>query len=122
MKSATVTEYIDTFPTEHKKKLSELRKIIKAAIPNAVEGLKWGSPAFTDNDGMILVIIAGYKHHVNLVSTPSTKQAFENELNEYETGKGSVKLPYDKELPTELIKKIVKYRAKEYREHGVKWM
>lgn len=59
---------------------------------------------------------------MNLVATPSTRQALEEELSDYETGKGSVKLSYDKPLPVSLIKKIVHYRAEEYRKHGVKWM
>ncbi len=71
---------------------------------------------------MILVVMSGHKQHMNLVGTPSTKAAFEKELAGYETGKGSIKLPYDKQLPTELIKAFVLYRANEYRKNGVKWM
>ncbi len=70
---------------------------------------------------MILVIFAGYKHHMNLVATPSTKQAFEDRLTGYKTGKGSVQLPYDQDLPTELIKEMAAYRLTEYQNRGVKW-
>lgn len=71
---------------------------------------------------MILAIFSGHKKHMNSVVTPSTKQAFTKELAGYETGAGSVKLAYDKPLPTELIRKIVLHRAQEYRQNGVKWM
>ena len=122
MKPKTVDEYIDNFPDTQKAKLTELRKVIRTALPDTHEELKWGEPAIIDKNGMILIIFAGYKQHMNLVATPSTKQAMGNELSDYKTGKGSIQLHYDKPLPIPLIESIVLYRAKEYREHGVKWM
>ena len=122
MKPTTVDEYIDSFPEIQKAKLSELRKIIKTALPDTHEDLKWGEAAILDKDGMILVIYAAYRQHMNLVATPSTKQALASQLVDYKTGKGSVQLRYDSPLPVQLIKTIVLTRAKEYREQGVKWM
>ncbi len=122
MKPKSVDEFIEGFPSNQKAKLIELRKIIKTTLPDTDEALKWGEPAILDKDGMILVIYGGYKQHMNIVATPSTKQALESELLNYKTGKGSILLHYDKPLPVALIKKIVLYRAKEYRENGVKWM
>lgn len=122
MKPTTVDEYINSFSGEQKAKLIELRKIIREALPNTDEALKWGSPATLDKDGMILVAFSGHKNHMNLVATPSTKEALQAELSDYETGKGSVKLSYDKPVPAELIEKFVLYRAKEYRQDGAKWM
>ncbi len=122
MKPKTVDEYIDNFPDDQKAKLSEIRKIIRTALPDTTEALKWGAPATLDKDDMILIVFSGHKNHMNLVGTPSTREALQAELLDYETGKGSVKIPYDKPLPTKLIEKFVLYRAKEYRENGVKWM
>jgi uncharacterized protein YdhG (YjbR/CyaY superfamily) len=121
MKPKNVDEYIDSFSEEQKAKLLEIRKIIRKALPDTTETLKWGAPATLDKDGMILIIFSGHKQHMNLVGTPSTKAAFEDELSGYETGKGAIKLPYDKPLPAKLIEKFVLYRAKEYRENGIKW-
>lgn len=120
-KPTTVTEDIDSFPIKQKAKLEELRDIIRSALPKTDETLKWGNSAFLAKDGMILIIFAGYKHHINLVVTPSAKEAFKDTLKGYVTGKGSVQLSYDKELPKKLISNIVSYRAEEYRIQGVKW-
>lgn len=122
MKPKTVDEYIDSFPKDQKAKLAEIRRIIRTALPDTSEALKWGAPATLDKDGMILVVFSGHKMHMNLVGTPSTREAMQIELSDYETGKGSVKLSYDKPLPAKLIEKFVLCRAKEYREDGVKWM
>lgn len=122
MKPKTVDEYIASFPDDQKAKLSEVRTIIKSALPDTTEALKWGAPATIDKDGMILVVFSGHKQHMNIVGTPSTRAAFQDRLSDYETGKGSIKLPYDKPLPARLIEDFVLYRAKEYRNDGVKWM
>ena len=122
MKPKAVDEYIGNFPKGQKEKLVEIRKIIRAVLPDTLEALKWGAPAIVDKDGMILVIFSGHKKHVNLVGTPSTREALQSELSDYETGKGSVKLLYDKPLPVELIENFVLYRANEYRQNGIKWM
>ncbi len=122
MKPQSVDEYIDSFTGEQKARLLELRNILRATLPDTAETLKWGNPAIIDKDGMILLIFAGYKQHINLIVTPSTKRALVDELAAYKTGKGSVQLVYDKPLPVELIEKIALYRVHEYHEQGVKWM
>ena len=121
MKPQTVDDYLASFPDNQKAKLAEIRNIIRAALPDTIEELKWGAPATIDKDGMILIVFSGHKQHMNLVGTPSTLDAFRDNLPDYETGKGSIKLPYDKLLPAKVIKDFVLYRAKEYRERGVKW-
>ncbi len=122
MKPTTVDEYINGFSGDKKTRLLELRKIVQASLPNTQEAIKWGDPAVLDQDGMILASYGAFKNHMNLVVTPSTKQAFEPRLTEYTTGKGSVQLPYDKPLPADLIKEILAYRLNEYRTSGVKWI
>lgn len=121
MKPKTVDEYIDTFPENKKEKLIELRKLVRSTLPDTHEMLKWGAPAAVENDGMILAVFSGHKQHMNFVVTPSTKQAFESDLSEYESGKGSIQLAYDKPLPIALLEKMLIYRAEEYRENGVNW-
>lgn len=121
MKLTTVSEYIDRFSGEQKAKLQELHAIIRKNLPDTDEMLKWGAPATLDKDGMILIVFSGHKDHMNLVGTPSTLEAIRDELGDYETGKGAIRLPYDKPLPTALIKKMLHHRADEYHKHGVKW-
>lgn len=121
MKPKTVDEYLNSFSENQKSKLTELHQLIRAALPDTHEELKWGAPAAIEADGMILTVFSGHKQHMNFVVTPSTKQAFADELAGYEGGKGSVQLAYDKPLPAKLIQKMAQYRAREYRENGVRW-
>lgn len=121
MKPKTVNEYLQSFPENQKSKLIELHELIRSVLSDTDEMLKWGAPAAVEKDGMILVVFSGHKQHMNFVVTPSTKQAFDNELSEYVTGKGSVQLSYEKPLPVDLLKRMLAYRAKEYREEKVNW-
>lgn len=121
MKPTTVDEYLNTFTGEQKAKLTQLHQIIRGVLPDCDEALKWGAPTMLDKDGMILIVFSGHKQHMNLVGTPSTKEALQKDLEGYETGKGSIQLSYDTPLPKELIEKMVKYRTDEYRKHGVRW-
>jgi uncharacterized protein YdhG (YjbR/CyaY superfamily) len=102
--------------------MSELRELAIAAAPDATETLKWGDPAYLHPSGVILFILSGHKAHANVMFTPTTRQAFDSELGEYETRKGSVKLPYDRPVPTDLLTRMVHHRIREHEVDGVKWL
>lgn len=118
-KIETVDEYIESFPADVQPRLRELRDISRTHAPDATEGLKWGTPAYSLE--VILFVFAGYKHHANVVFTPSTRAAFDHKLTDFTTGKGSVQLPYSQPVPTELLGDLIAYRIHEYTEDGVKW-
>lgn len=60
-----------------------------------------------------LVHFAGEKKHIGFHPTPSAIEAFSAELTEYHCSKGTVRFPYDKPLPLELISKMVQFRVAE---------
>jgi Uncharacterized conserved protein len=119
-KPTTVIEYINAAPKEAQKRLNELRAILRKVAPKATETLKWGSPVFEEN--RILFAYAAFKSHINFMPTPSAMKAFEKELADYTTGKGSIQFPYDRPLPKVLITKIAAFRVKELKEKDVRWM
>ena len=115
----TVNEYIEAAPLEARKKLRALRDCIRRAAPGAVEGLKWGMPAFSYQ--RILVTYAAHKQHIGLYPTPSAVRAFAKELSKFATASGSIQFPLEKPLPLPLIRKIVKFRVRESLEKDGKW-
>jgi uncharacterized protein YdhG (YjbR/CyaY superfamily) len=119
-KPATVSEYIKTAPKQAQSKLREIRGILKKVVPEATEALKWGSPVFEET--RILFAYAAFKTHLNFMPTPSAIKPFKKDLAKYKIGKGSIQFPYDKPLPSALIRKIAAFRAKELREKDAKWM
>ena len=108
----TVTEYIDSFPADVKKKLKEMRGIIKNAISGKPEEkISYGMAAF-DKDG-IVVWYGGFKSHVGLYPKGSGVAAFKDQLDGYKTSKGAIQFPLDQPLPAELITRIVQHRLAE---------
>ena len=118
-KPQTIKGYIKTAPAESREKLREIRACIRKAAPGAEESLKWGMPAFSYQ--RILVMYAGFKHHVGFYPTPSALIAFKQNLLNYKTAKGSIQFPLDKPLPLALIRKMTQFRVKESKEMDKKW-
>lgn len=106
-----IDEYIATFPPETQKLLTEIRKIIAQAAPEATEKISYAMPTFYLKGN--LVHFAGYKNHIGFYPAPSGITAFQEELSGYKNSKGAIQFPLDKPLPQELISRIVKFRAEE---------
>ncbi|MEO6134418.1 MAG: DUF1801 domain-containing protein [Ginsengibacter sp.] len=107
----SINEYILAQTGEVKHILEEIRRTISETAPQATEVISYGMPAFRQNG--ILVYFAAFKNHIGFYCLPSGNKAFQEELKEYKTGKGSIQFPYNKPIPYPLIKKIVNFRLKE---------
>lgn len=105
-----IDQYILKFPQETQEILQQVRQLIKATAPDAVESIAYGMPAYKTN-GKPLVYFAGYKHHLGFYATPTGHEAFAEELSAYKQGKGSVQFPLDQDIPYDLIKRIVAFRV-----------
>lgn len=121
-KPSTVDDYIKDLPRPGSDRVTALRELIQSVAPDLDEDLKWGSPAYLHTDGVIMLVLSAHKAHANVVFTPSTRESFAAELTSFSTGKGSIKLPYYHEIPTELIGRMIRHRIGEYENEGVKWM
>ena len=116
-KAATVDAYIAAFPKSTQTLLKQVRKTIRDAAPEAVEGISYGMPGYKLN-GKPLVYFGGYEHHIGFYATPSGHAEFDKALSKYKQGKGSVQFPIDEPMPLELIARIVKFRVKEVSTHS----
>jgi uncharacterized protein YdhG (YjbR/CyaY superfamily) len=114
----TVGEYFDALPPRVRDRVESLRKAIRHAAPQAEEVISYNMPAFKWN-GM-LVWYAAFKQHIGFYPKASALVAFKSELAPYKTSKGAVQFPIEKPIPTNLVKKIVKFRLKENESEGRK--
>ena len=108
----TIDEYIKVFPKDVQAILQRLRLTIRKAAPEAVETINYQMPTFKLN-GKGLVYFAAFKNHIGFYPIPSGIDAFEKELSPYKQGKGSVQFPIGKPIPYDLVRRIVRFRAKE---------
>ena len=106
-KFASVDAYLRAVPPGPRAALKKLRKTIKAAAPEATEGISYGIPSFKHHG--YLVGFAAFKNHCSFF--PGTAlTAFKRELTSYETSKGTIRFTPDKPLPAALVRKLVKAR------------
>ena len=109
--SATIDEYIATFPPYVQDMLKQVRTTVQKAAPDAEETIKYRIPTFVLNEN--LVHFAALQNHIGFYPTPSGIEKFKHELAEYKFAKGSVQFPVGKPMPLSLIEKIVKFRVNE---------
>ena len=110
-KITAVDDYIGNFSGEVRKKLLEMRAIIRSVTPDASEAVKYGIPTFILHGN--LVHYGGFNAHIGFYPGASGIAAFGKELSAYPNSKGAVRFPLDQPLPEKLIIKIVKFRIKE---------
>jgi uncharacterized protein YdhG (YjbR/CyaY superfamily) len=109
--ATAVDGYIEAQPEHVRERLTELRRTIARAAPEASEKISYGVPTF-DLHGN-LVHHAAFRNHIGFYPTPSGIEAFENELQRYRHAKGSVQFPLTEPLPLDLVARIVQFRVKE---------
>jgi uncharacterized protein YdhG (YjbR/CyaY superfamily) len=106
-----VDEYLAGVPSEARATLEKLRQTIKAAAPMASEVISYQMPMYKHH-GM-LIGFAAFKDHCSIFPGSAVMEAFKEELERYDTSKGTIRFPFDKPLPAALVKKLVKARIKE---------
>jgi len=103
--------------------LEALRELSRDADPEAREELKWNLPVYVRGENTTLWMVQNFKSHCSLrFPTPffATRKATV-EAAGYEAGQGFIKLPYDRELPTDLLKVLMQARVEEYAATGAGW-
>lgn len=112
----TIDDYIAHQSEAAQEKLIEIRKLIKEAVPEAIEVLNYKVPTFTLVEGGKRdqqIMMAAYAKFIGFYPFPTTMAHFSEELKDFKQGKGSIQFPLDKPLPKALIKEMVKFRKAE---------
>jgi uncharacterized protein YdhG (YjbR/CyaY superfamily) len=121
-KRADLDDYYAQLPDGAVAHLTRLRKLCRTGLPDAVEQLAWNNPAFVE-DGTRLVMLQSFKQHCSLRFPTRFFAAHKADVEAagYEAGEGFVKLPYDRELPVELLERLIAARHDEFEATGAGW-
>ena len=111
-KPQTIDEYIAVQDETVRPKLNEVRAILRSALPDAQERISWSMPTYWK--GQNLIHFAASKKHIGIYPGGEATTVFAEELAGLDVSKGTIRLPYDKELPAELIKKIAVWCREKY--------
>lgn len=107
-----VEVYIGQFEGEARARLEQIREIVRAEVPEAVEGIMYALVGYK-LDKKPLVYFGGFTHHTGFYATPNGHEAFSEEFSKYKQGKGSVQFPLDQPLPVDLIRRVVRFRKEQ---------
>jgi uncharacterized protein YdhG (YjbR/CyaY superfamily) len=106
-----VDEYLARVPKEARVTLEKLRQTIKAAAPMASEVISYQMPMYK-HYGMVIGF-AAFKNHCSIFPGAAVMDAHREELERYDTSKGTIRFPASKPLPAALVRKLVKARIAE---------
>jgi uncharacterized protein YdhG (YjbR/CyaY superfamily) len=106
----TVDDYVASFPDDVRPVLEQVRDALRRALPDAVEKIRYGMPAFmfTDRYG---IHFAGWKKHVGLYPVGELDADLEAEVAPHRAQKDTVQFFYRDPPPTELIERIARALA-----------
>ena len=112
VKPETVDAYIAAQEEAAQPRLRELRAILQAALPDAQERISWSMPTFWK--GRNIIHFAAAKKHIGLYPGGEATTLFAEELKDLDVSKGTIRLPYNRELPADLITRIAQWCCSEY--------
>jgi len=112
VKPQNIDEYIAVQDEKIQPRLREIRAVLQSALPEAEERISWSMPTYWK--GRNIIHFAASKKHLGLYPGDEAVTAFSNELTDFDVSKGTIRLPYDRPLPEELVKKIAGWCYKKY--------
>ncbi len=107
-KPKTSEEYLSNLTPDKRAALEKLRQDLRAAAPGVEERISYGVPGFRLGGKMLVWMGAG-KNHCSFYPGGVVPE-FADELEAYETSKGTTRFPPGKPLPSVLVRKLVKAR------------
>jgi uncharacterized protein YdhG (YjbR/CyaY superfamily) len=112
-KPTTVDEYLAGVSDEQRAALERLRRTIQKVVPRAEECISYGLPAFRLGESALVAFGATPRHCAFYPMSGKTVADFADELEEFDTSKGTIRFQPKKPLSVALVKKLVKARIAE---------
>jgi uncharacterized protein YdhG (YjbR/CyaY superfamily) len=109
-KDSRIDAYLAKLPADQRESLQRLRVQIARLLPQAVETISYGMPAFAI-DGRAVIWFAGWKAHCSIYPlTDAFLKAHAEELKGYGRTKGSLHFTPQAPLPEWLVEQLVRDR------------
>ena len=105
----TIDEYLARVSDDKRAALQQLRKTILGVVPTAEECISYQMPAFR-HEGRVLVYFAAAANHCAFYPGGMVNE-FKDDLEGYETSKGTIRFQPERPIPASLVRRIVKARV-----------
>lgn len=108
MNENIISEYIILQPAKHQEHLWHVYNTIEEVLGDLTERtFSYGMPTYKAKRNVIHFI--NTKTHVGIYPGPDTIERFKNEFGSYDYSKGTLRIKYSQQIPTELIKQMAMY-------------
>lgn len=105
----TIDTYLQALPELSRNVVGTVRDMLRAAAPDAVEGIKYGMPTATLY-GRNIIYYAAWKKHLGLYPIYRGPPDYEAALAPYRDKKDTVRFPLDVPLPVQIVELILNTR------------
>jgi len=115
-KRASVDDFFAQLGEVQRPHLEALRSLGREVDPEAREVLKCNLPTYVRGENTNLWMLQNFTRHCSVRFSPeffATQKAVV-ETAGYESGAGFIKLPYNRELPVELVRSLLQARVDEF--------
>src|SRR3984885_10850397 len=122
-KRSSVDDFFAQLTEVQRPHLEALRQLSRDADPDARVQIMYNISIYVSGEKTSLWMLQNFKNHCSLRFPPpsfATQKATVEDAG-YEAGEGFIKLPYTRELPTELLKSLMLARVEEYDATGAGW-
>jgi uncharacterized protein YdhG (YjbR/CyaY superfamily) len=92
-----------------RERLEMLRQCIHEAVPGLQETISYNMPAFRLRTNLVYYMV--HKNHIGFYPTSEPMRVFADRLSEWKHSKGAIQFPHAQDLPFELVRDIVQFRA-----------
>lgn len=114
--ATTVDNYIAQFEPPMQERLSELRQLIQSVLPNTIEDISYGMPAYRPQPKKRPIVFFGMaKNHIGLYAlSEKLSPQLRERVAPHVTGRGTLQFAHSAPLPLKLIEEILLETKKAY--------
>ena len=112
VKFETVEQYMDSLHSPARQQLEAIRKTLHQAVPGAKELIHYQMPAL-EYKGKVFIYFAAFKNHYHITIPQAGKVfgVYKNEIAELDISKSTIRLPKDRPIPLDLLRRIAASRV-----------
>lgn len=109
---SAIDDYLQAVPADQRKELERVRRLVTNALPEHEDSIGYGMPVIR-YQGKYLLGFAPFKDHLSIFPGAETIEAYEDQLKNYKTSKGTIQFTLEQPLPDSLLLNIVQQRMHE---------
>lgn len=115
---ASVEEYLASLAEDRRAAIDELRRVVRAAAPEATETIAYNMPAYRTH-GQFLVSFDAFARHYSLFpASEAVVEELGDAIRPYLAGRGTIRFPAGRPIPAALVERVVEIRVRENAARG----